>query len=102
MTALYMVGASGIAAACTRPLTALAPTTAAVPRNPLRVNIFCLRSVVAGCDSGRGHGRCALPAPTRSAAVDDRPQIGLRQIKVALGVNRCALRGDALARFCHQ
>jgi hypothetical protein len=37
MVALALVGASGMAAACSRPLTALAPASAAaVPKNPLR------------------------------------------------------------------
>jgi len=37
-----MIGASGIAAACARPLTALALIKAAVPKNPLRENIVFL------------------------------------------------------------
>src|SRR6266851_2566046 len=101
MTALSMVGASGIAAAWTRPLTALALTKAAVPRNSLRENILSLRSVsAAGRRSGGGYGRWIFSgASDRSAAVDGSLQVGLRQPERAPGVDGRAQRGDALACF---
>jgi hypothetical protein len=43
VAACSFAGASGIAAACARPLTVLAATSAAVPRNPLREYIVLLR-----------------------------------------------------------
>src|SRR5260370_40484576 len=96
-----MIGASGMLASCTRPLAELAPTRAAVPRNPLRENISSLRSVSAtGRRRGGGYGRWIFPAASaRSAAVDGSLQPGLRQPELALRVDRRAQRGDALAGF---
>src|SRR5882724_1116184 len=99
-----MVGASGMAAAWTRPLTAPAPISAAVPRNPLREYIFSLRSMAAaGRLGGRGRSLRTVPAPTaRSAAVDGGLQFGLREPEVAFGLDGRAQRRDPLPRFRQQ
>src|SRR4051812_6619512 len=99
MPVLSLGGASGIEAACTRPLTAPAPTSAALPRNPLRENIARLLSMTF---AGRRDGRLRLAFPpglARPAAVDCALQVGLRQPERAPGVDRGAQRGDALPRL---
>src|SRR5579883_2774039 len=100
MAALSMLGASGMAAAWTRPLTAVALTSATVLKNPRRENIAILLSKAA---VGQRHGRRAGPvAAILTAAIDDGLQLGLRQPERPVRLDRGALRADALARLDQQ
>src|SRR5690349_4395924 len=98
MTALSMLGASGMAAACTRPLTAPAPaSTAAVPRKPLRDNMVRLLCDSMGGGGGLDRRRGARLRHCGVAAADDGgEQIGAGEPEVALGVDRRDGRIDAL------
>ena len=60
MLLVLVLGASGMFAACTRPLTAVAlASTAAVPRKPLR-EILIVSLTCAGVAGGYRHGVCSF------------------------------------------
>src|SRR5687768_5632975 len=108
MVAASMVGASGIAAACTRPLTAVAPaSTAAEPNKFLREIIVCAPSCVLAlmCAAAFGwrarHGRGFAPRRHPAAHHSDREVHG-REPKIALRLNAGVDRSGALPHFREQ
>src|SRR5262245_4593642 len=106
MVLVVVVGASGMLAACTRPLTALAlASTAAEPRKPLRDNMllsFFKPSVLAGFTGRLRHGAGSFAPPTRAAARDGSLEVGGREPEPAPGVDCRHGCGDALACFRQQ
>src|SRR5262249_59559283 len=96
-----VLGASGMLAACTRPLTAVAlASPAAVPRKPLR-EIMIVSLTCAGLAGGYRHGVCSFLSVARSAAAGERClELHRCQPEVALGLNRRDGRRHALARLC--
>jgi len=98
-----MVAASGIAAACTRPLTAVAPaSTAAEPNKFLREIMVCAPSsvpaFVLSLMTAPAHGRCAghnwhFTPTDRAAAHHGHSKVHGREPKLPLrldaGVDGC-------------
>src|SRR5262245_7189494 len=104
MVLVLVVGASGTLAAWTRPLTAVAlASTAAVPRKPLREIMWFLLSMPARLAGRCRHGACSFAAVARPAAAGHRRlEVHAREPEVALRLDRCDRRGDALARLRQQ
>src|SRR5262249_39000123 len=95
MVVVLVLGASGMLAACTRPLTAVAlASTAAVPRKPLREIMGILvvqRAPASPADTARGFGRLGLlphpppPAlpPLRSTVASQKSRLASMAVMVA-------------------
>src|SRR5439155_8076464 len=103
ITTLSMCGASGIEAACTRPLTTDALASAAVPKNPRRENIVASMSVAAIGRRCRGDGGWIVAAGSRRAAAVDRGlQVGLGKEESLPCIDCTAQRREPLPRFGEQ
>src|SRR5262245_1466377 len=106
MTAARMLGASGMAAACARPLTTEAPaSTAAEPMNPLRDIMMGPPDIFLSLLSGRrGHraARAVAGFASGSAADDGGAEIDAGEPERPLGLDRRDGHVDALARFGEQ
>src|SRR5262249_62161239 len=102
MVLVFVVGASGMLAACARPLTAVAPArTAAAPNRRLRVNMsISFSALLAACGF---HLICAVGHWTvtrhHPAAEQRRVEIGARQPKITLRLDCCDVRGNSPLRF---
>src|SRR5262245_61321802 len=103
MVVVLVLAASGMLAACTRPLTAAAlASTAAVPRKPLR-EIMIVSLTWAGVAGGYRHGVCSFLLIARPAAAGDhRLEVHRCQPEVALGLDRRDRCRNALARLRQQ
>src|SRR5436190_17073500 len=105
MVVVLVLGASGMLAAWTRPLTALAlARTAAVPRKPLREIIdYPPSSTSAGVAASYGHRVCSFISVARSAAAGDRRlKVDSCEPEITLRLDRGDGRGNALARLRKQ
>src|SRR5215471_6062651 len=104
MVVVLVLGASGMLAACTRPLTALAvASTAAVPRKPLREIMGSSLSLPARLAGRCGHGVCSfVPVARPASAGDRRLEVHGCQPEVALRLDRRDRRRNALSRLRKQ
>src|SRR6266436_9480478 len=99
MVVAFVLGASGMLAACTRPLTAVAlASTAAVPRKLLReIIVFSPCSTCARLAGGYRRGVCSFMSVARPAAArDGRLEVHSGQPEVALRLDRGDGRCNAL------